>query len=262
MLAQRLLLVARASPSLARVSSPVDPSSQSTRAPRWAWRVVLVVGALALAWTTYLRSSPRSPNLPLVTSIDGPPPARAAGIIVFLHGRGSSIARASGIVEKLRQAGLPPGFAIVLVEGPFWYGLGHSWGRTSEEWTTSRARLRSRMSELLGEGGPPRTRVVIAGFSQGAGVAIDMAVEEPRIGALASLSPCFSALRGELPKRDDLRILLAHGTHDTTCPLEESSSLARVLQAAHRPVQYIEFDGEHTIPPEVVRALVALATAP
>lgn len=45
----------------------------------------------------------------------------------------------------------------------------------------SRARLRPRLHELLGDGGPPPTRVVTAGFSQGAGFAIDMAVDEPRI---------------------------------------------------------------------------------
>jgi hypothetical protein len=52
--------------------------------------------------------------------------------------------------------------------------------------------------------------VVLAGFSQGAGVAIDTAVEESR-------------------------------------------SLARVLDEAHRPAQYVEFDGPHTIPMVVVR---------
>ena len=49
----------------------------------------------------------------------------------------------------------------------------------------------------------------------------------PGIGAVASFSPCLSMLRGELPKREHLRILLAHGSHDERCPVEESRSLAR-----------------------------------
>ena len=65
----------------------------------------------------------------------------------------------------------------------------------------------------------------------------------------------------ELPKRDDLRILLAHGNEDAHCPVEESRSLARVLEAAHKPAQTIEFDGGHVIPPEVVKKLAAFATA-
>jgi hypothetical protein len=76
------------------------------------------------------------------------------------------------------------------------------------------------------------------GVLAGAGVAIDVAVEEPRIGGVASLSPCQSMLRGELPMRDDLRVLLARGTADGVCPVEESRSLARILDQAHKPARY------------------------
>ena len=102
--------------------------------------------------------------------------------------------------------------------------------------------------------------MVVAGFSQGAGVAGDVAVEEPRVGALASFSPCGFWLRDRLPKRANLRVLLAHGNRDAVCPVNESRSLATVLKDAQVPVQYLEFDGEHTVPAEVVRALVAFAT--
>jgi len=161
-------------------------------------------------------------------------------------------------VSQLRAAGLPADVAIVRMEAPYSTGFGHQWGDTREDQATSRARLRARLRELLGDSDLPRARVVIAGFSQGAGVAIDMAVEEPRIGAVASFSPCYSSLRGELPKKSDLRILLVHGTSDAVCPVEESRSLARALEAAHVPARYIEFDGAHTVPPEAVRALVEL----
>jgi predicted esterase len=69
-------------------------------------------------------------------------------------------------------------------------------------------------------------------------------------------------LRGELPRRDDLHVLLAHGAADAVCPVEESCSLARMLDEAHKPARYIEFDGPHTIPMEVVRALATFATPP
>jgi phospholipase/carboxylesterase len=217
--------------------------------------------AAAIAAIFYVRFGPRPVFMPLATRVDGPAPEHAAGVVVFLHGRGGSLARAGEMAKQLRDAGLPSDFAIVLVEGPYSTGLGHHWGDSVEEQATTRARLRARLRDLLGDGGPPPGRVTIAGFSQGAGVAIDMGVEEPRIGAVASFSPCLSMLRGELPKRHDLRVLLAHGRTDARCPVEESRSLARALEAAHEPAQYIEFDGPHTVPPEVVRALVAFATA-
>jgi predicted esterase len=224
--------------------------------------VAVALALSALAVVVYVRRLPRPQYLPLATSIDGPTPAHAAGVLVYLHGRGMGLGRAERIVARLREAGLPRDFAIVSLEGPFSSGFGHGWGDTAEEQTISRSRVRARLKDLLGNGGPPHDRVVIAGFSQGAGVAIDTAIEEPRIGAVASFSPCLSILRSALPKRDDLRILLAHGAHDTTCPVEESRSLARVLEAGHKPAQYIEFDDGHVVPSVVVRALAAFAMQP
>ncbi len=101
--------------------------------------------------------------------------------------------------------------------------------------------------------------VAIAGFSQGATLALDTAAEELRVGAVASLSPCYSENRGQLLSRD-LRFLLAHGTHDDSCPVEESRSLAKVLGSMKKSVRYIEFDGKHEIPREVIEALVTFAT--
>jgi dipeptidyl aminopeptidase/acylaminoacyl peptidase len=54
----------------------------------------------------------------------------------------------------------------------------------------------------------------------------------------------------------------AHGTADTVCPVEESRSLARALDEARKPARYVEYDGPHTIPMEVVHALAAFATDP
>ena len=226
---------------------------------RWARRAGL---GLVLAVVLYWRCAPRPEFLPLATLVDGPSPAQAAGVLIFLHGYGGDNRRAARIATPLRQAGLPPDVSIVFIEAPFSTGLGHSWGFTRDEQAISRARIRALLRDLLAGSRAPRARVVVAGFSQGAGVAIDTAIEEPRIGAFASLSPCQSWLRGELPKHRDLRVLLAYGTHDTRCPIEESRSLARVLDEAHEPARYIEFDGGHTIPPEVVRALADLVMAP
>lgn len=219
---------------------------------------ILAVAAVAL--TAYLRCCPRPVSLPLETAIDGPPPASAAGVLVFLHGRGGSTARSAKLVERLRNAGLPANVSIVLLEGPFPTPFGHAWGDSAAQQAISRRQVRARLAELLGRRGPVAGRIVIAGFSQGAGVAGDVAVEEPRVGALASLSPCGFWLRAQLPHRAGLRVLLAHGTRDAVCPVNESRSLATVLKNAQVPVQYLEFDGEHTVPVDVVRVLVAFVT--
>lgn len=193
---------------------------------------------------------PRDEALPLETIVDGPPSAR---VLVFLHGRGVDLAREKTLLERLRNAGVPPETTIVLVEGPYPSGLGQGWGDTAEEQASSRRRIRARLDALGAK------HVVLAGFSQGAGLALDVAVEDTRVEAVASFAPCASMLRGELPKREGLRVLLVHGTNDWRCPIEESRSLARVLEGAHRPVHTIEHGGGHVMPGEGIRALVTLS---
>lgn len=74
--------------------------------------------------------------------------------------------------------------------------------------------------------------------------------------------PAAGWVKGEPPAAGWVRILLAHGARDTQCPVEESRSLARVLESARKPAQYVEFDGGHVVPAEAVRALALFATAP
>jgi phospholipase/carboxylesterase len=209
----------------------------------------LVLGALGVLF--FWQFAPRPERFGLATIVDGPAPSAAAGVVVFLHGLGQGYAQGEDVARRLRSAGLTPNISIVIVRAPYRFGLfGFSWGDTPEERAQSRARLRSVLSSLHAQG-----RVAIAGFSQGATLALDTAAEEPRIGAVASFSPCYSENRGQLPGRN-LRFLLAHGTRDTSCPVEESRSLAKVLETMNRPVRYIEFDGKHEMPREVIEALV------
>jgi predicted esterase len=217
--------------------------------------------ALAIAIGLLIHFAPRPAFLPLAARIDGPSPARASGVLIYLHGRGGGLWAGRRMVNRLRDAGLPRDIAILLVEAPGSTGWGHHWGDGVEAQAVTRARLHALFDDLgLGASGPPADRTVIAGFSQGAGVAIDVAIEDLRIGGVASFSPCSSVLRGELPQRHGLRVLLAHGSADAVCPVEESRSLARVLEAAGKPARYVEFDGPHEVPPQVVQALVAFAT--
>ena len=223
-----------------------------SRRPRAIAQVALVLGGLGIL--VYGDLAPRPERFELATIIDGPAPADAPGVVVFLHGIGQGFAQGDDVARRLRSAGLTSRVSIVIVRAPYRFGLfGYSWGDTPEERARSRARLRSMLGSLHVH---DRVAITIAGFSQGASLALDTAAEEPRIDAVASFSPCYSENRGQLPSRS-LRFLLAHGTRDPSCPVEESRSLAKVLEAVHRPVRYIEFDGKHEMPTEVIEALAA-----
>src|SRR5262245_42628644 len=219
-------------------------------------RRVLRIAMLAsvLSIVCYWRFVPRPERLGLATLVDGPSPENASGVVVFLHGLGRGFDEGRDFARRLRDAGLPSDVSIVLLRAPNGFGyFGFSWGNLPEERARSRLRIRAAMAAF----GQPRERVVLAGFSQGATLALDTAAEEPRIGAVASFSPCYSEKRGELPNRD-LRFVLAHGTRDAVCPIEESRSLAKVLEQAGKKPRYLEFDGTHAIPTEALTALADL----
>lgn len=212
--------------------------------------VLVILGSL-----TYWQFAPRPERFGLAMLVDGPAPSEAAAVVVFLHGLGRGLAQGEDVVRQLRSAGLTRDVSIIIVRAPYRFGVfGFSWGDKPEERARSRVRLRAMLSGLHANG-----RVTIAGFSQGATLALDTAAEDARISAVASFSPCYSEKRGQLPSRS-LRFLLAHGTRDSRCPVEESRSLAKVLASKNKPVRYIEFNGEHELPSEVIEALVTLVT--
>jgi len=212
--------------------------------------LALACGALAFVAGAPLVSRAQA----LATVVDGPAPRDAEGVIVFLHGLGRGTEQGGVFAKRLRAAGLSPGISVVIVRAPYRFGLfGFSWGDDAEERAQSRARLRATLASLHA-----RKAVVLSGFSQGAGMALDTAAEEPLVCGVASMSPCASDNRGLLPDRN-LRFLLAHGALDSVCPVEESRSLAKVLAVAGKSVSYVEFDGRHEMPREVIEAIAAFA---
>jgi phospholipase/carboxylesterase len=100
--------------------------------------------------------------------------------------------------------------------------------------------------------------LVLAGFSQGAMLALDVALASaPPIARVAALSgvllvDSLAALMAPGPRPE---VLLAHGRDDELLPLR-GSERARVLLERHGcPVTWRPFDGGHEIPDEVIEEL-------
>jgi poly(3-hydroxybutyrate) depolymerase len=158
-----------------------------------------VTGALVLTALLGLvghRFWVRPRSRPLATWVDGPAPSAASGVIFYLHGRGGGLGgRTETFVRALRQAGLRTDVSVVAVEGPYSTWLGNSWGDEAKDFVASRMRVQALVHDMLGDRGPAGGRVVIAGFSQGAAIAADLAAADPTIGAMGSLSPCWAPRR-------------------------------------------------------------------
>jgi phospholipase/carboxylesterase len=203
----------------------------------------------------YVRCGTRPTFLSLATSVDGPRPASARRTLLYLHGIGGSPGSVSWVAGALRSAGLPEDVSIVFVEAPFSRGTGRSWGETDEQLQISEQRLQALITSLFDAAVPP-SKIYVAGFSQGAGVAADLAAKDLRVGGVASLSACRFRNRPELIARDSLALFIAHGDRDSVCRPVVSGTLVDQLRSAGRQPVYVDFVDDHVIPPTVIRRLV------
>jgi phospholipase/carboxylesterase len=107
----------------------------------------------------------------------------------------------------------------------------------------------------------PLGRIVLGGFSQGAMLATDVALrlEEPP-AALAILSGILitkSDWSARAERRRGLPVFQSHGHYDDILPFARGEALRQLLEGAGMPVQFVPFDGPHTIFPEVLEGLAA-----
>ena len=94
--------------------------------------------------------------------------------------------------------------------------------------------------------------LAIAGFSDGASYAVSLGVANGDLFShVIAFSPGFLI---PLPRTGRARFFLSHGTGDPILPIDHASrQIARELRSAGFSVALREFEGEHTIPPEVAR---------
>ncbi|MFO0663077.1 MAG: hypothetical protein U0174_03950 [Polyangiaceae bacterium] len=112
------------------------------------------------------------------------------------------------------------------------------------------------LAALKDELAPPQGKVVLGGFSQGAMLALDVALRSTcDIAGLLLLSgthiasgewaPLFETRRG-------LPVLQSHGRSDEILPISVSEHLRDVMLEAKWDVEWVPFEGGHGIPPVVV----------
>jgi predicted esterase len=98
-------------------------------------------------------------------------------------------------------------------------------------------------------------RLAVGGFSDGASYALSLVLNNGDLFShVLAFSPGFI---GPGTRRGRPDIFISHGIRDQILPIEPCSrSIVRALRAGGYPLTYREFDGEHTIPPEIAQAAV------
>jgi predicted esterase len=199
----------------------------------------------------------------------GPPLAQARAAAILLHGRGGSADDIAGLASVLGMGGLT--FLVPEATGHSWYPQRFLAPLAANEpWLGSALGLVGTLvSQAIAAGVPP-ARIAIAGFSQGACLALEFVARAPaRYGAALAFSGGLigppDKPRPPVPAGRSLEgtpIFIGCGDQDGHIPVASVESSATVLRALGGVVDVRLYPGMgHTINPDELGAARALLAA-
>lgn len=174
-----------------------------------------------------------------------PPPAPAPPLLVIaLHGAGGT---ARGGLAPLRP--LADAHQLLLLAPT---AHGRSWDVIVGGWGPDVRRIDEALHHVFETVPVDGQRRAVSGFSDGASYALSLGLANadllPRVVAF---SPGFVA-----PARrvGTPQVFLSHGRADTVLPIDRTTRrIVPALREAGVPVDVHEFDGGHTVPPDIAR---------
>jgi phospholipase/carboxylesterase len=170
-------------------------------------------------------------------------PETPAPLAVILHGAGGFARRVVSLFPMADDLGI-----IVLAtdsRGRTWDGIRDGFGPDIEflnralEYTFDRCAI-------------DKSRVAIGGFSDGATYGLSVGLSSGDLFThVVACSPGFII---PSPTHGKPKIFISHGTADQILPIQDTSRrIVPRLQAADYDVKYREFDGPHSVPPDIAR---------
>jgi phospholipase/carboxylesterase len=181
----------------------------------------------------------------------GAPLSDAQAAVILLHGRGSSGEEIAGLADTLASERIV--FLAPSADGGQWYPQRFLVPLAQNEPGLSRAL--ATVDELVRQAeaaGIPAERVGIAGFSQGACLALEYVARHPRrYGFVGGLSGALIGPLGVPRPSGDLKqtpVLLGCAERDAHIPLEHVEASAAALSTAGAKVTKMIFPGSaHTV---------------
>jgi phospholipase/carboxylesterase len=162
---------------------------------------------------------------------------------------------------SLDTLGMPGGRAWFEIPMAVLMGQGRDWAQYSQTVPAGMPAARRALMSTLAALQQPYGRIVLGGFSQGAMVSTDVALRlEESPAGLFLLSGAMVAGQEWAPKaraRSALPVFQGHGRQDQVLPFQEGERLRDLLMGAGMPVEFLPFDGGHTLITEELEQLAA-----
>jgi thioredoxin len=188
----------------------------------------------------------------------------AERLMLLVHGLGADENDLGGLLPYLDPEGH---FATVLPRGPIaappgfaWYDMGGILGETgaANTFADSLQALDDLLDEQAASLGLARGQAVVAGFSQGAALAVALGLrrsDRPHPAAIVALSTYLpDDVDYDWDAATSIPVLVQHGTHDPLIAVNRGRELARTLEAHGVPVVYGEYPMEHQVALESMQA--------
>ena len=182
-------------------------------------------------------------------------------LALLVHGYGADERDLGGLLTYLDPDGA---LAAVLPRGEYpvpgragysWYGMFEGDGAEGS-YVEALAKLDDLLTEQADALGLDRGEAIVGGFSQGAGLALGLALqrsERPRPKAALAMSPALETAAFDLDEENPPPVLVQHGTHDPLIPVQRARELARQLRTLGVPTVYREYPMEHQVALESLR---------
>jgi phospholipase/carboxylesterase len=176
----------------------------------------------------------------------------AAGVVILLHGRGSS---ATDIMSLAHEVDFPSlAFFAPQASGNSWYPYSFLAPKAQNEpWLSSALNKVQATVQLAVDAGISAERIVIGGFSQGACLATEFVASHPQryAGLVAFTGGLIGPLGADLTHQGDLAgtpVFFGSGDPDTHVPWERVQQSAMVLEEMGASVTIRRYEGRaHTI---------------
>jgi phospholipase/carboxylesterase len=200
--------------------------------------------------------------------------------VIMFHGYGADASDLSTLGDmiptKTRFNYLFPNAFLEVPIGPGW--TGRAWWNidmariqkdaaegierdTSDEIPKDLPVARAKAMKMIEELGVPWDKIILAGFSQGGMLAVDLALHAPvQPKGLAILSGALVnkvEWKGIVKNREGLPFFQAHGDKDPVIPFRNASRLESLLTSGGLKGSLSRFSGGHEIPPLMIQKLAA-----
>tara|TARA_A100001037_G_scaffold270901_1_gene266075 strand:+ start:73 stop:732 length:660 start_codon:yes stop_codon:yes gene_type:complete len=198
------------------------------------------------------------------------PPEEATATIIWLHGLGASghdfepVVPHLGLDENIMVRFLfphAPSIPVTINNGftmPAWYDIYSTDLNRELDEVGLRASVAAIRALIINENtqGIAANRIIIAGFSQGGAVGLELALTHPEpLAGLVALSTYFATYKSiELDEANSrLPIFVGHGEYDPMVPVKLGEQTREKLLEWGYPLEYKTYPIEHSVDMQEIR---------